>query len=156
DRTLDDVFDVQDAVARTIATILTARVRKAETERARAKPPASWQAYDWYLQASDAFDRFTFRSFNVKDIYQTRRLVEQSLIIDPHYARSYALLADPYNTVWVVRLDGDHLSPKALERALGFARQAVELDPILPEAHAALGAVLTCLHQHDASVAAFE
>jgi adenylate cyclase len=156
DCTLDDLFNMQDAVARTIATILSAHVRKAETERARAKPRANWQAYDSYLQASEAFDRFTFRSFNVNDIYKARRLIEQSLIIDPHYARSYALLADTYNTVWVVRLDGDHLNPNALERALGFARQAVELDPLLPEAQAALGAVLTWLHQYDASVAAFE
>jgi adenylate cyclase len=156
DRTLDDVFDVQDAVARTIATILTAHVRKAETERASAKPPASWQAYDCYLQAGEAFDRFTFRSFNVQDIYEARRLIEQSLTIDPHYARSYALLADTYNTVWVIHLDDDHLNPAALERALQLARKAVELDPLLPEAHAALGAVLTWLHQHDASVGAFE
>jgi len=32
----------------------------------------------------------------------------------------------------------------------------VELDPLLPDAHAALGAVLTWLHQYDESVAAFE
>jgi adenylate cyclase len=108
------------------------------------------------LQASEAFDRFTFRSFNVKDIYEARRLIEQSLTIDPHYARSYALLADTYNTVWVIRLDDDHLNPAALERALQLARKAVELDPLLPAAHAALGAVLTWLHQPDASVAEFE
>src|SRR5262249_40955054 len=48
-------------------------------------------------------------------------------------------------TVWVIRLDGDHLNPAALERALRLGRQAVELDPLLPEAHAALGAVLTWL-----------
>jgi adenylate cyclase len=156
DRTLDDVFDVQDAVARTIATILTAHVRKAEAERARAKPPASWQAYDCYLQASEALDRFTFRSFDVKDIYDARRFIEQSLTLDPHYARSYALLAETYNTTWVIRLDDDHLNPAALERALQLARKAVELDPFLPEAHAALGSVLTWLHEHDASVAAFE
>jgi adenylate cyclase len=156
DRTLDDVFDVQDEVARTIATILTAHLRKAETERASAKPPARWQAYDCYLQASEAFDRFTFRSFDVKDIYQARRFIEQSLAIDPHYARSYALLAETFNTVWVIRLDSDHLNPAALDRAVQLARKAVELDPLLPEAHSALGSVLTWLHQHDASIAEFE
>ena len=156
DRTLNDVFDVQDDVARTIATILAAHLRKAETERASAKPPASWQAYDCYLQASEAFDRFTFRSFDVKDIYDARRLIEQSLAIDPRYARSYALLAETYTTVWVIRLDSDHLHPAALDRAVQLARKAVELDPFLPEAHAALGSVLTWLHQHDASIAEFE
>jgi adenylate cyclase len=156
DRTLEHVFEVQDEVVRTIATLLTAHVRKAEAERARTKLPATWQAYDCYLQAAEAFDRFTFRSFNVEDIYEARRLIDQSLAIDPSYARSYALLADTYNTAWVNRLDGDHLNPAALERALQLARKAVELDPYLPEAHAVLGFVFTWLHQHDASVAEFE
>src|SRR5262245_13943277 len=48
------------------------------------------------------------------------------------------------------------MNPAALQRALQLARKAVELDPLLPEAHAALGAALTWLHQHDASVGAFE
>jgi adenylate cyclase len=48
------------------------------------------------------------------------------------------------------------LNPAALERAVQLARKAVEFDSLLPEAHAALGAVLTWLHQHDESVAAFE
>ena len=55
DRKLEDVFAVQDEIVRTIVTILAAHVRKAETERTRTKPPNSWQAYDYYLQAVDAF-----------------------------------------------------------------------------------------------------
>jgi len=39
-------------------------------------------------------------------------------------------------------LDDDRLNPAALERALQLARKAVELDPLLPEGHAALEAVL--------------
>jgi Tfp pilus assembly protein PilF len=88
---------------------------------------------------------FTFRSFNVKDIYEARRLIEKSLALDPNYARSYALLADTYPTVWVNRLDGDYLNPAALDRALQLERKAVELDPHLPEAHAVLGFVFTWL-----------
>ena len=58
DRKLEDVFAVQDEVVRTIVAILAAHVRKAETERTRAKPPNSWQAYDYYLQAVEAFASF--------------------------------------------------------------------------------------------------
>ena len=58
DRKLEDVFAVQDEVVRTIVAILAAHVRKAETERTRAKPPNSWQAYDYYLQAAEAFVSF--------------------------------------------------------------------------------------------------
>ncbi|HEX7465369.1 MAG TPA: winged helix-turn-helix domain-containing protein, partial [Usitatibacter sp.] len=45
DRTLEDVFAVQDEVVRAIVAILAAHVRKAETERTRVRPPNSWQAY---------------------------------------------------------------------------------------------------------------
>jgi adenylate cyclase len=58
DRTLEDLFAVQDEVARTIVTILAVHVRKAETERRRTNPPNSWQAYDYYLQAIDSLNRF--------------------------------------------------------------------------------------------------
>ena len=58
DRTLEDVFVVQDEVVRTIVAILAVQVRKAETERMRAKPPNSWQAYDYFLQGLDAFKSF--------------------------------------------------------------------------------------------------
>ena len=62
DRKLEDVFEVQDEVVRTIAAILAAHVGRAETERTRTKPPNSWQAYDYYLQAAEAFASFSFRS----------------------------------------------------------------------------------------------
>src|SRR5262245_61990427 len=53
DRQLEDVFAVQDEMARTIAAILAAHVNKAEIERTLQKPPAAWQAYDYYLRAVD-------------------------------------------------------------------------------------------------------
>ena len=59
DRDLEDVFAVQDDVVRTIVTILAAHVRIAETERTHTKPPNSWQAYDYYLQAVEASASFS-------------------------------------------------------------------------------------------------
>jgi len=45
------IFAVQDELVRTIVAILAAHVRQAEIERPRAKPPNSWQAYDYYLKS---------------------------------------------------------------------------------------------------------
>src|SRR5262249_49879798 len=53
DRELIDVFAVQDEVVRAIAAILAAHVRRAEIERALLKPPAAWEAYDYYLRGAD-------------------------------------------------------------------------------------------------------
>src|SRR5262249_27490271 len=55
DRTLEDVFAVQDEVARAIVSNLSAHVTKAEIERTLLKPPAIWQAHDHYMRAASAW-----------------------------------------------------------------------------------------------------
>jgi adenylate cyclase len=155
DRKLEDIFAVQDEVVGTIVAILAAHVRRAETERSRAKPPNSWQAYDCYLQAADAMDSF-LSTFNVENIYEARRLAQQSIAIDENYARAYTILAVTYATVWIHPLDGDFRNPAALDQAHDLARKAVRLDRNLPQAHAELGFALILKRQHDASIAAFE
>jgi hypothetical protein len=61
-------------------------------------------------------------------------LLEQSLAIDPNYARAYARLAWTHLTAGVNALDGDYLNPASLDRAYHLALKAVQLDPNLPEA----------------------
>jgi adenylate cyclase len=155
DRKVEDVFVVQDEVARGIVTTLAAHVNKAEAERARTKPPNSWQAYDYYLQGAEALAAFA-SSMRAEDIYKARHLLEHSLAADANYARSYAVLAQTHAAVFVNRVDGDFLDPAAVDLAHQYARKAVALDPNLPDAHAVLGFVLVWMRQHDASIAEFE
>jgi len=155
DRELKDVFAVQDEVSRTIVAILVAHVNKAEAERTRLKPPATWQAHDFFMRASDILS-VRWPSFNVADLSEVRRLLERSIALDPHYARAYAALSSTHLIAWMRPLDEDFLIPTALERARRLARRAVELDPNLPIAHAHLGMVLTFQGQHEQSVAEFE
>ena len=155
DRTIEDVFAVQDDVVRTIVTILAAHVRQAEIERSRGKPPSSWQAYDCYLRAVEASASYA-SSFSVGNIEEALRPLQQSLAIDPTYARSYAGLSGFYVAAWGNPVDVDFLNPVTLERAHDLARKAVELDRNLPQAYAALGWVLLFKQQHDAAIAAFE
>ena len=155
DREITDIFAVQDEVARTIATILVAHVNKAEAERSLLKPPASWQAYDYYMRGADTLASY-WSSVDVQDLYVARSLLERSLAIDPSYARAYAALSTTYMIAWINPLDGDHLNPAALDRAHHLAQKAVQLDANSPQAHASLGTVLARMRQHDASIAEFE
>ena len=138
ERQLEDVFAVQDEVARTIVAILAAHVNKAEIERTLNKPPETWQAYDYYLRATDKHASF-FSSYKAAELYEVRRLLEQSIAIDPNYARAYARLSWTHVSAWINPLDGDYLNPAALDRAYQLARKAVQLDPNLPQAHALSG-----------------
>jgi adenylate cyclase len=156
DRRREDLFAVQDEVVRTIVAILAAHVRKAETQRTRGKPPTSWLAYDFYLQAADAFASFR-STYSAKDLRETQRLVQKSLAIDPTYARAYALLGSSYTSEWWFDPSGENYhNPDVLDRAHECARKAVQLDANLPEAHACLGLVLAWKREHDASVSSYE
>jgi adenylate cyclase len=155
DRELHDVFAVQDEVARAIVATLAVHVHRAETERALLKPPATWEAYEYYLRGAEAF--LLFRSGGtIASLYDARRLLEQSLAIDPTYARAYAMLSQTHHYAYSEASDGDYLSPAALDRALELAETAVRLDARLPQVHAQLGFVLIVKRQHDAAIAAFE
>src|SRR5262249_16984239 len=116
DRELKDVFAVQDEVSRAIVTILVTQINKAEGERTLLKPPATWQAYDFFMRASDIFTAAQ-SSFNVADLYEARQLLERSISLDPNYARAYATLSRTHLVAWIFRLDEDYLSPTAIERA---------------------------------------
>jgi adenylate cyclase len=154
DRELHDVFAVQDEVARAIVAILAAHVKRAETERALLKPPAAWEAYENYLRAEAFFPHYSRRT--KASLYEARRLLEQSLAIDPGYARAAARLSWTYLDAYSQPYDSDYLSPAALDRALELAETAVHLDPRLPQARAQLGQVLLYKRQHDAAIAEFE
>jgi adenylate cyclase len=110
DRELQDVFAVQDEVARMIVATLAAHVNRAEIERALLKPPAAWEAYDYYLRGSEAFfSHMTRRTRGA--LQEARRLLEQALAIDPDYARAAAMLARTHLHAYYDPFDGDYLDP---------------------------------------------
>jgi adenylate cyclase len=153
DRELTNVFAIQDEVARAIVTILAAHVNKAEAKRTLLKPPTSWEAYDYYLRAAEAY---RLRARSKTSIEETRRLLKQSLAIDPDYARALAVLSATHWWTYVEPLDNDYLSFAGLGRAYELANKAVQLAPDLPEAHAQLGWVLLFQCQHQAGLAEFK
>ncbi len=155
DRRLEDVFALQDELARAIATTLVAHVNKAEAERTLLKPPTSWQAYEHYVRGADILAGY-WSTVEAADLHASRRLFERSLAIDPGFSRAYASLSTTYVIAWRNRLDQDHLNPAALDEAHRLANRAVQLDPNLPHAHASLGVVLAWKRQPDAAVAEFE
>ena len=155
DREITDVFAVQDEVARTIVSILTAHVGKLEVARVLARPPQTWQAYDYYLQGREALASF-LTTYRAAELYEARRHLQSALAIDPNYARAHAVLANIHLCGYIHRLDDDYLTDAALERAHEIARKAVQLDPNLTVAREHLGLVLSHMGRHAEAVAEFE
>src|SRR5262249_45097321 len=128
---------------------------RAEIERALLKPPAAWEAYQYYLRGAEAF----FLHYNRRtkaSLDDARRLLEKSLTIDPGYARAAATLSQARHLAYIKPFDRDYLSPSALDRAFERGEPAVHLDPRLPQSRAQLGHVLLYKCQHDAAIAEFE
>jgi adenylate cyclase len=155
DRELHDVFAVQDEVARAIVAVLVAHVSRAEIERVLLIPPAAWQAYEYYLRGAEAL-LLHFSRRTKALLYDARRLLEQSLAVDPDYARAYAKLSHTHVSAYIDPIDGDWVNPAALDRAVELAETAVLLDSRLPLAHAQLGWALLWKRQHDAAIAEFK
>jgi eukaryotic-like serine/threonine-protein kinase len=130
DRSLDDVFAVQDEIARTIVGTLRATTFAELSEPARKRYTENVKAYGLYLKG-----RFAWNKRTHEGVWEGIRYFEQAIAADPNYALAYTGLADSY------ALHVDYRSVPVAEwfaRAKQYARQALDLDESLAEAHASL------------------
>ena len=81
DGTLDDIFDLEDRVASSVAVAIDPRLRTAEIERSSRKPTEILEAYDFYLRALVQSRKRTKDS-----LVETVRLLNRALELDPAYA----------------------------------------------------------------------
>jgi adenylate cyclase len=135
DGSLEDVFDLQDKVASSVAGVIEPALQAAETTRSAGRPTNDLTAYDLYLRAYAMF------LSSAKQIPEALRLMEEAIARDPRYGPALAWAA----TCCVrLLLDGRSEDPEA-DRLKGadFARRALEVagdDPgILTNAAQALG-----------------
>jgi len=87
DGALDDIFELQDQVASSVAGAIEPKLRQSEIDRAGRKPTANLTAYDLYLRALAQSYRFTEEGFAEAVV-----LARQALAIDPSYAPAAALV----------------------------------------------------------------
>jgi eukaryotic-like serine/threonine-protein kinase len=132
DRELDDVFAVQDQIARTVAAELRTEVgAPAEPRPARQ---ASVQAYEAYLRGLYAMNRWT------EDwVERAVGCFEEAVAGDPGYAPAHAALADCL--VWFYSGIGTRPAATTIPRARDAARRSLELDPALADGHKVLGLI---------------
>jgi len=134
DGSLEDVFDLQDKVASSVAGIIEPALQAAETARSANRPTNDLTAYDLYLRA------YAMVWSSARQIPEALRLMKQAIARDPHYGPALAWAA---HCSFRLCLDGASKDPDADRRkGADFARRALEVggdDPnVLANAAVAL------------------
>ncbi|HET9327465.1 MAG TPA: protein kinase [Candidatus Eisenbacteria bacterium] len=144
DRTLQDVFAVQEEIASSIAEALRVALSPAESENLVKDRPNDVRAYDLYLKG-----RAAYSSYNAKSLREALELFKQATAIEPTYALAWAGIADCYGQMnqWGGAEKGWDIHQLGVEAA----NRAVELNPRLPEAYKAQALVLRFADQRDAA-----
>ena len=88
DGSLEDVFDLQDNVASSVAGVIEPRLRQSEIERAIRKPTENLDAYDLYLRALAQLRKNT-----EEGTHEASVLAKRALEIDPLYLPAASLVA---------------------------------------------------------------
>jgi non-specific serine/threonine protein kinase len=122
DRQVEDVFAIQDEIARNIAQALRITLSPQEEKIIARKPTDNPQAYDFYLRA-----RSYTRQQNVEFALQ---MFEQAVKLDSNFALAHAGIANVCGIIHEFR----EQHPKWIERGLAACNKALALEPSLPEA----------------------
>ena len=122
---LDDIFALQEKVARAVVEKITKRTTTASGVAVQTKSPA---AYDAYLRARA-------RQVNVAAgvaALETIRLYDEVTRLDPNYALPWARISQVYEFAYASGFDR---SVEIRTKAANAATTALRLAPDLPEAH---------------------
>jgi TolB-like protein/class 3 adenylate cyclase len=126
DGSLEDVFDLQDKVASSVAGVIEPALQAAETARSAERPTIDLTAYDLYLRA------YAMALSSAAQFGEALRLLELAIDRDPYYGPALAWAAFCCNRLVI---DGRSEDPAADRRkGIDFARRAVEVagdDPVI-------------------------
>ena len=147
DRTLDDVFAIQDEIAESVATSLRGHVLSRREKQALARPHTEAAAYEYYLRGRQHLPRMT-----QPDLDTSREMFLRAIDVDADYAPAWASLAAVHATLyeWFGSKDDD------LKRAEEASLRALQLGPDLAEAHVARGFALSLSRRYDDAAREFE
>ena len=140
DRTLEDVFAIQDEIASSIVRALRVVLNEQEKKAIGKVATADVEAYDYYLRGRQFFHQFRRTS-----IQHARRMFERAIATDPKYVPAYAGAADCCSFLYMYW----DASKANLEGADGYSQQALALDAGRAEAHASRGLALSLRQNYE-------
>jgi len=121
DRMIEDVFAIQDEIARSIAQALRITLTPQEERTIGIKPTENTQAYDFYLRG-----RSYLRRENTDYALQ---MFEQAMKLDRNFALAYAGIAHLCGLIYELR----EQSQNWIDKGIAACDRAMALAPELPE-----------------------
>ena len=147
DRREKSIFDIQDEITALIVAMIEPEFLRHESERAANNRPRNVNAWDLLMRA-----RWHFWRGTASHIKLALSNAEKALQLEPDSAKILALLSFCHMTqVWTGRSTDSAFQTK---EALRFARQAVSLDEMNPDAHFTLGTALSLVGDIGQAIAA--
>jgi len=145
DRELDDIFAVQDEIARHVVDALGVSLSRLQESQLVKSSTKNVPAYEFYLRGRKLFQKWTRQNIEL-----ARQMFQRAIELDPGFAGAWAGLAGAH-----VHLFGGDNEPH-LEKARDASARALKLDPELPEAHVAAGQGFSMEKRYDDAARAFE
>ena len=140
DRDLDDIFAIQDEIARNIVQRLELTLGIKQTTALVARPTEDLAAYELYLRGREAVQQRTPPSMR-----RGLEFFEQAIVRDPAYARAHLGMAEAYIGLAVYQAIP---TAEGREKATGAIARAAALDPDLAAIHLLRGQLKLYLN-HD-------
>ena len=140
DREMQDVFELQDEIARKIAEALRITLTRQEEEALAAKPTENLQAYDLYLRGKSYARRLTRQ-----DLEFALQMFENAVSVDSGFALAHAAIANAcaqYHYHY-------EREKKWLDRAVAASQRASALSKSTPEVLVAEGWILYAEGKYD-------
>jgi len=127
DRSLEDIFDVQDEVAAAVAAQVNPALQDYEFERIERDRPTNLNAWELYLKALHTFNERTRADHKDPGVARAKKMCEEVISLDKNMSHAYSLMADIYFAELGQFLTDD--SATSLQKIYDYAKVASDLDP---------------------------
>jgi adenylate cyclase len=154
DREVQDIFTVQEDIARRITKALAVRLTMEEEKQMGRPYTSSHVAWEYFMRGAELYRRYT-----PKDNARARELFEKAIDLDPEFARAYASLAATHRQDGTLRWTQDpetseELAYRMAQKAVELARRELNPKPSLPYTLEQLAYILSYRKEYQAAIEA--
>jgi class 3 adenylate cyclase/TolB-like protein/Tfp pilus assembly protein PilF len=146
DAEVDDIFAVQEKIAKRVVGAAAVKLTRFEEERVLTKPTSNLAAYEYVLRGREIFSQETR-----DDNDEAMELFQHAIDLDPNYADAYAALAKVH--YYAVISGWAQFREEELRQAEALALKALSLDPATTRAYNVLAQIELYRRHYDLALA---